>query len=165
MQNQSNNQAYKERGIRVGSKIRCFSLMSGNKQDGSMWAYFSYAEKDGNKNTIQKYNVWIKNEGDFIANFPGGQVDVNIDSIQAVRPENKTYFSKKLNKNVSERVINIDVIVSIANVWSNTNNNANYQQNSYINNENSFINQDSQHENNEVDNYNDIDINDDGLPF
>lgn len=161
MQNQNYNQPYKERGIKVGSKIRCFNLISGNKQDGSMWGYFNYVEKDSNKNPIQKYNVWIKNaDVNFIANFPSGQVDVNIKEIQAVRPENKSY-TKRDGTNVRERVINIDVVVEIATVWGGNNQQNGYQppvnnqqQTNYQQNYNSLPNE-----------YDDIDIENDDLPF
>lgn len=127
----SNNYS-KERGLSVNSQIRCFNLLTGNKPDGSLWGLITHVEKDSNKKVLQKYSVWIMNDGDFISNFPLNKtVDVKIDSITSIRPENKSYM--KDGKQIFERVINISAYLSIVNVMENNTYNPNYNYNQQSN--------------------------------
>ena len=118
----ANAQPQKDKGLYVGSQIRCFKLTTGNKQDGSMWGMLTHVEKDSNKNVIQKYTLWLGNDSNFIANFPiNKMVDLKIIEINGVRPEWKRYT--KNGNQVNERIINLDVKVEILNVMDNPYNN------------------------------------------
>lgn len=142
--NTNANGTFREKGLSVGSQIRCFKLTSGNKSDGSMWGLINHVEKDGNKNIVQKYSLWLANDSQFIATFPSDKtVDVRIESIKAIRPEFKTYTNSKTGQKVNERILNLIVTISIVQVidnnYNNTNNymnNNNYNNNNYNNNYN-----------------------------
>lgn len=124
------NNASRDKGLSVNSQIRCFNLISGKKPDGSYWGLITHIEKDANKNVLQKYNVWIMNGDKFIVEFPTNKtVDIRLDSITSVRPENKSYRSPKTNQMVTERIINIGAFVSIVNVIENNTYNPNYNYN------------------------------------
>ena len=131
MQNNANGTT-KEKGLSINSQIRCFKMQTGQKQDGSMWGLITHTEKDANKNVLQKYTLWVMNDSNFIANFPADKtVDVRIDDITSVRPENKTYTKNGVK--VNERVINLSVIISIVNVIDNNTYNPNNNYNNYNN--------------------------------
>ena len=135
----ANAQPQKEKGIFVGMQVRCFKLTTGSKADGSMWGLTTYTEKDSSKKVLQKYSLWLKNDSDFIANFPSDKtVDLRIEYIGNVRPEWKSYKDKD-GKQITDRVINVEVGVSIINVIDNNfNNNNTYNNvnNNYNNNNN-----------------------------
>ncbi len=129
---QNPNGTFKEKGLSVGSQVRCFKLTSGNKADGSMWGLINHVEKDQNKNVVQKYSLWLNNDSQFIANFPSDKtVDVKIEKINSIKPEYKTYTNKNGQK-VNERIINLTVVISIVQVIDNSYNNTN----NYMNNNN-----------------------------
>ena len=143
MQNNNNmgaNGTYKEKGLRINSQVRCFKLVHGTKQDGSLWALITRIEKDTNKNVVQKYNLWLLNDYNFIANFPTDRiVDVRIDYIQSVKPEWNTYTSKETGKKITERIISMEVGVSIvSSMPNNYNNNNNNINNNYNNGNNGY---------------------------
>ena len=132
----ANAQPQKEKGLKVGSQVRCFKLTTGTKQDGSMWGMLTHTEKDSNKNIVQKYTIWLTNDSNFIANFPLDKVvDIRIEQISGIRPEWKRYM--KDGKQVTERIINIDCGIGIVKVMdnnyntNNTYNNNNYQSQAY----------------------------------
>lgn len=191
---QSNaNANTKEWGIRLGSQVRCFKLVTGTKANGELWGFFTYVEKEKDtKKPLQKYNLWLVNDYNFIANFPlNNQVDLRIERIDSIKPIWNSYTNKE-GKQVNERIINVEVVVSIVNVINNNNNQGyqnqqpnQYQQPTY---NQGYQQQPNQYQNNptgfEVDkkpNYNeplpksndieeaesflDIDITDDMLPF
>lgn len=131
--NTNANGTFREKGLSVGSQIRCFKLTSGNKADGSMWGLINHVEKDSNKNIVQKYSLWLANDSQFIANFPSDKtVDVRIESIKTIRPEFKTYTNSKTGQKVNERILNLIVTISIVQVIDNSYNNTN----NYVNNNN-----------------------------
>lgn len=132
---QNNTNAPKEWGIKVGSQVRCFKLVNGTKQDGNLWGFFSYVEKEKDtKKPLQKYNLWLTNDYNFMANFPtDSTVDLRIERIDSVKPIWSSYTSKD-GKQVNERVINMEVVVSIVNVINNNNNNNQYNNNNNYNN-------------------------------
>ena len=128
----ANAQPQKEKGLRVGSQIRCFKLTTGTKQDGSMWGMLTHIEKDSNKNIVQKYTIWLTNDSNFIANYPTDKVvDLKIGQISAIRPEWKRYT--KDGRQVTERIINLDCGVDIVNVMDNQYNNYAQSNNNYNN--------------------------------
>ena len=134
---QSNANSPKEWGLKINSQVRCFKLVTGTKQDGNLWGFFTYVEKDKDtKKALQKYNLWLVNDYNFLANFPkDSTVDVRIDSIQSIKPIWNTYNDKTSGQKVTERIINVEVVVSIVNVINNnSNNNYNYNNNGYNNN-------------------------------
>lgn len=161
----ANAQPQKEKGVFVGMQVKCFKLTTGSKADGSMWGLMTYTEKDSNKKVLQKYCFWLKNDSDFIANFPSDKtVNLRIEYIGNVRPEWKSYKDKE-GKQVNERVINVEVGVSIVNVFNNNynnnyNNNAGYQQAN-----NQPAQQPSQPNQDNNDFLTDVDIDDILLPF
>lgn len=175
---QSNtNGAPKEWGIKLGSQVRCFKLVTGTKANGDLWGFFTYVEKEKDtKKPLQKYNLWLVNDYNFIANFPlNNQVDLRIERIDSVKPISNSYTNKE-GKTVNERIINLEVAVSIVSVINNNNNQGyqNQQPNQYQNNPNSFdvdkkINYNEPlNKSNEVEqaeSFLDIDIDESDLPF
>jgi len=128
----ANAQPQKDKGLRVGSQIRCFKLNTGTKQDGSMWGMLTHTEKDSNKKVLQKYTLWLNNTSDWIAKYPLDKVvDLKIGEITSVKPEWKTYT--KDDKQVTERIINMEVGVDIVNVMDNQYNNYAQANNNYNN--------------------------------
>lgn len=165
----ANAQPQKEKGLSVNSQIRCFKMQTGEKADGSMWGLITHTEKDSNKNVLQKYTLWVMNDSDFIANFPVDKtVDIRIDSITSVRPENKTYTKNGVK--VNERVINLNVVISIVNVIDNNYKNNNYnnndykQQNNQLEQEHNFSSNDNQKANDE-NSIENMDISEFDFPF
>lgn len=157
---QSNaNGTPKEWGIKVGSQVRSFKLVTGTKANGEMWGFFTYVEKEKDtKKPLQKYNLWLVNDYNFIANFPtDSTVDLRIERIDSVKPIWNSYTNKE-GKQVNERIINLEILVSIVSVINSNNNQGyqnqqqgyqqpnQYQQPSY--NQNSYQQQPNQYQNN-----------------
>ena len=192
---QSNaNGTPKEWGIKLGSQVRCFKLVTGTKANGELWGFFTYVEKEKDtKKPLQKYNLWLVNDYNFIANFPtDNQVDLRIERIDSIKPIWNSYTNKE-NKQVNERIINVEVLVSIVSVIGNNQGYQNQQQgyqqpqyqqptynqgyqqpNQYQNNPNSFdvdkkINYNEplpkSDEVKEAENFLDMDIDESDLPF
>ena len=182
MQNNANGSP-KEWGIRLGSQVRCFKLVTGTKANGDLWGFFTYVEKEKDtKKPLQKYNLWLVNDYNFIANFPlNNQVDLRIERIDSVKPIWNSYTNKE-NKQVNERIINLEVVVSIVSVINNNNNQG------YQNQQQGYQQQPNQYQNNptgfdvdkkinyneplpksndveQAENFLDIDITEDDLPF